>query len=203
MYNYSTTSYEIKEKLDIADIIGDHIELNKRGRDFWGLCPFHVERTPSFSVSPEKQVFHCFGCGESGDVISFIMKFHNVDFKTACNILAGKAGLLVRELSQEDQQRLRAQKLRKEKEKLIITKLQSKIDSEYSRLVHIERWCNMFLRNIRDQRDLDRPAVIWALRTKDIAAFCLDMLLKPGIAEKLAALKLSRGVESWTKNYEA
>ena len=73
----------IKETADIVQIIGECIELKRSGTRYLGLCPFHGEKTPSFSVHSGQQFFHCFGCGESGDVFSFVMKYHNLDFPGA------------------------------------------------------------------------------------------------------------------------
>ena len=84
---------ELHEKVDIVDVISKYVKLKKQGRNFVGLCPFHNEKTPSFVVSPEKQIFHCFGCGASGDVIKFIMRIEDVDFKTAVKELAKEAGM--------------------------------------------------------------------------------------------------------------
>jgi len=84
---------ELHEKIDIVSVISQYVKLKKRGRNFVGLCPFHEEKTPSFVVSPEKQIFHCFGCGASGDVIKFLMKIDGMDFKEAVGILAKEAGM--------------------------------------------------------------------------------------------------------------
>lgn len=62
---------QVRNQADIVDIIGNYVQLKKQGRNYSGLCPFHGEKTPSFSVSPEKQMFHCFGCGKGGNVFSF------------------------------------------------------------------------------------------------------------------------------------
>ena len=84
---------EIKVNNDILDIISQYVILKRSGRNFLGLCPFHKEKTPSFSVSPDKQIFHCFGCGMGGDVINFICKIENVNYREAIEILAEKAGI--------------------------------------------------------------------------------------------------------------
>lgn len=84
---------DIKNSNDIVDIISQYVILKRSGRNFFGLCPFHKEKTPSFSVSPDKQIFHCFGCGAGGNVIHFISKIENVDFKESLEILADRAGI--------------------------------------------------------------------------------------------------------------
>lgn len=83
----------IKENSDIVSIISDYIHLKKSGSNYVGLCPFHNEKTPSFTVSSTKQIFHCFGCGEGGDILKFIMKKENVDFPDAIKLLANKLGI--------------------------------------------------------------------------------------------------------------
>jgi DNA primase len=84
---------EIRAKSDIVEIVSDYVALRKRGRNFVGLCPFHAEKTPSFNVNPEKAIFHCFGCGEGGDVFAFIMKREGLDFRAAVESLAERAGV--------------------------------------------------------------------------------------------------------------
>ena len=84
---------ELRERLSIVDIVGRRVPLVKKGQNYWGCCPFHNEKTPSFSVNEDKGFYHCFGCGEHGDIISFVMKSENVDFKTAITELATQAGL--------------------------------------------------------------------------------------------------------------
>jgi len=90
---------EVKAKTDIVSIISEHIEIKKAGRNYKGLCPFHSEKTPSFMVSPELQIFKCFGCGESGDVISFLQKYEGMDFGEALKYLADRAGVKLTPLS--------------------------------------------------------------------------------------------------------
>lgn len=86
---------KIKEENDIVDVISDSVKLKKTGRSFSGLCPFHNEKSPSFSVSQEKQIYKCFGCGESGNVITFVMKNKNMNFIDAVKYLADRANILL------------------------------------------------------------------------------------------------------------
>lgn len=72
---------EIRSRNDIVDIVSSRIKLQKKGSSYFGLCPFHNEKSPSFSVSPNKQMFYCFGCGEGGNVFSFLMKYDNLTFR--------------------------------------------------------------------------------------------------------------------------
>jgi len=83
----------IREANDIVSVIGDYVVLKKAGRNYRALCPFHTEKTPSFMVSPEKQIFHCFGCGNGGNVFNFLMKYENITFPEAVRRLAKKAGI--------------------------------------------------------------------------------------------------------------
>src|SRR5690348_12024958 len=84
---------EIKSRLNIVDIIGKHVVLKKAGRNLKGLCPFHGEKTPSFVVSADRQIFHCFGCGKGGTIFDFVMEYHHVDFPEALEDLATAAGV--------------------------------------------------------------------------------------------------------------
>jgi DNA primase len=86
---------EIKSRLDIVEFISDYVQLKKAGQNLKGLCPFHAEKTPSFMVSPTKQIFHCFGCGAGGDVITFLMKHENIPFGEAIAYLAKKTGIKI------------------------------------------------------------------------------------------------------------
>ncbi len=84
---------EIKARIDIVEFISDYVALKKSGQNYKGLCPFHSEKTPSFMVSPSKQIFHCFGCGAGGDVITFFMKHDHLSFGEAVRYIAKKAGI--------------------------------------------------------------------------------------------------------------
>lgn len=77
---YQDVVAQIKDRLDIVDVVSKYVILKKSGGNYWGCCPFHNEKTPSFSVSPAKQIYKCFGCGEGGDVLSFLMKINNQSF---------------------------------------------------------------------------------------------------------------------------
>lgn len=92
---------ELVEKNDIVDVVGEYVRLTKRsGSNQFGLCPFHSEKTPSFSVSPDRQIYHCFGCGKGGGVINFIMEIENLSFPEAVEFLAKRVGMTMPE--QED-----------------------------------------------------------------------------------------------------
>jgi DNA primase len=87
---------EIKKKLNIVEVINQYLPLKKRGRTHMACCPFHGEKTPSFTVSPELQIFKCFGCGKAGDIFTFVQEYEKVDFKEALDILAKKAGVVLK-----------------------------------------------------------------------------------------------------------
>ncbi len=91
--NYQQALETIKDRIDIVDLVSERVQLKRRGRNFVGLCPFHAEKTPSFTVSPEKQMFYCFGCGAGGDAITFWMKIENLDFSEAVKDLADRLGV--------------------------------------------------------------------------------------------------------------
>ncbi len=98
---------EIINRNDIVDVISQYVTLKKSGRNFLGLCPFHKEKTPSFSVSPDKQIFHCFGCGVGGNVVHFISKIENINFRESLELLADKSGMELPTIdSGEDSKRL-------------------------------------------------------------------------------------------------
>ena len=90
---YSEVVDEIRNKLDILDVVQSRVVLKKRGANYWGCCPFHNEKTPSFCVSPQKGIFKCFGCGEGGDAITFLMKINNQSFGEVIKDLAAQFGI--------------------------------------------------------------------------------------------------------------
>ncbi len=101
---------EILNTSDIVDVISEAVILKKSGRNFFGLCPFHSEKTPSFSVNPDKQIFHCFGCSAGGNALSFTMKYHGISFLEAARMLARKYNILVetREMDPANLRKIRA-----------------------------------------------------------------------------------------------
>lgn len=84
---------EIKNRNDIVDVVSQYVVLKRKGRNYFGLCPFHNEKSPSFSVSPDKQIFHCFGCNVGGNVFHFIMKIENISFIESVKLLANRVGI--------------------------------------------------------------------------------------------------------------
>ncbi len=94
---------QIKEKIEIAHLIGDYLPLKKAGKNYVTNCPFHKDNTPSFHVSPALNIFHCFGCGKSGDVITFVMEFEKVPFTEAVRILAERAGIQIGKFEGENE----------------------------------------------------------------------------------------------------
>jgi DNA primase len=104
-----TTIQQILGRIDILDVVGDFVKLKKRGANYLGLCPFHNEKTPSFTVSPSKEIYKCFGCGKSGNSISFIMEHEKATYVDALKWLANKYGIEVEETFASDEQRQQMQ----------------------------------------------------------------------------------------------
>ncbi|SJZ32933.1 DNA primase [Garciella nitratireducens] len=103
---------EVRSRNDIVDVIAGYITLKKSGTSYKAKCPFHTEKTPSFSVSPDKQIFHCFGCGVGGNVITFIMKIENLNFVDALKLLADRVGMILPEKDQDiDKKKYRKRKI--------------------------------------------------------------------------------------------
>jgi len=103
---------EIRNSADIVDIISGHVQLKKRGKNFVGLCPFHQEKTPSFTVSEDKQIYHCFGCGNGGNIFKFLMEFKNISFVEAVEEIADNLGIKIQyDKSQQDEQQSELEEL--------------------------------------------------------------------------------------------
>ncbi len=93
---------DVRNAADIVEVIAGYLTLKKRGKNFQGLCPFHSEKTPSFSVSPEKQIYHCFGCGKGGNVFSFLMEHEKLNFVEAVRLLADRYGIIIPTADKEE-----------------------------------------------------------------------------------------------------
>ena len=85
----------VRDSADIVDVVSQYVELKQRGANYFGLCPFHSEKTPSFSVAPAKQIYHCFGCNSGGNIFSFIMEYQKIPFPEAIKALADRYNILV------------------------------------------------------------------------------------------------------------
>ncbi len=93
---FDELTQEIRTKIDIVDLISEYVDLKRSGQNLKGLCPFHSEKTPSFMVSPSKQIFHCFGCNKGGDIFTFIINYENMTFSDAVSFLADRAGIEIK-----------------------------------------------------------------------------------------------------------
>lgn len=116
-------------RADVVDVVGKHVQLKKGGANFMGLCPFHSEKSPSFSVSPTKQFYHCFGCGKNGNVISFLMDYLGMNFVEAVEDLAQQMGMQVPQQERSPQEQARAARLKAQQNSL--TSLLDKAASAY------------------------------------------------------------------------
>lgn len=110
MYYTDEVIEEVRSRNDIVDVIGSYIKLQKKGSNYMGLCPFHGEKTASFSVSQNRQMYHCFGCGVGGNVVTFLMEYENFSFPEAIRALAERAGIALPETQATPEERMRAGK---------------------------------------------------------------------------------------------
>src|SRR5215208_5562624 len=102
---------QVRAGIDIVDLISQHVTLQKAGRTFKAICPFHSEKTPSFVVFPDTQRWHCFGCGEGGDIFTFLMKIENMTFADALRRLADRIGVVITRPRESEQRREAHQRL--------------------------------------------------------------------------------------------
>ena len=102
---------ELIARSDIVDVVSSYVALQRKGSNLFGLCPFHNEKTGSFSVSPDKQIYHCFGCKKGGGVVNFIMEIENLSYPDAIRFLAQRAGMTVPEDDRDGMDKLRARLL--------------------------------------------------------------------------------------------
>ncbi|MBQ1688732.1 MAG: DNA primase [Lachnospiraceae bacterium] len=126
---------EVRQRNDIVDIIGSYVKLKKTGSNYMGLCPFHNEKSPSFSVSGQKQMYHCFGCGVGGNVFTFLMEYENFTFVEAIKYLADRCGMQLPEVAQSEENRKQADlrnqilEINKEAAKFYVYQLHNEIGS--------------------------------------------------------------------------
>ena len=102
MYYPDELVEEVRSRNDIVDVVGGYVRLQKKGASYFGLCPFHNEKSPSFSVSPQKQMYYCFGCGAGGNVFTFVMEYENYTFVEAMKQLAERAGVKLPEAEYDE-----------------------------------------------------------------------------------------------------
>lgn len=122
---------EVKRRIDIVDLISSYLTLKKAGANYKALCPFHQEKTPSFMVSSEKQIFKCFGCGRAGDAITFFMEMENLEFPEALKILAERAGVQLPQFKKEEYQ---------------------EVKDEKTKIYEINRWATAFFHKILTEK---------------------------------------------------
>ena len=131
---------KVKQQADIVRVIGDYVRLKKAGQNFRGLCPFHSEKTPSFNVHPGKQIYHCFGCGQGGDVFKFVMEMEKCPFPEAIRIVAEKCGIAIPrpkerspEERRENQQRAILVEIHREAQAFFVKQLEGTLEGKAAR----------------------------------------------------------------------
>ncbi len=131
---------KVKQQADIVRVVGEYVRLKKSGKDFSGLCPFHQEKTPSFTVSPVKQIFYCFGCGKGGDVYNFVMDMEKCEFPEAVKLVAEKCGISIPrpkerspEERQENQQRAALVEMHREAQSFFVKQLEGTLEGKAAR----------------------------------------------------------------------
>ena len=139
---------EIIEKNDIIDVISQYMTLKKRGKSFLGLCPFHTEKTPSFNVSQDKQLFYCFGCGIGGNVITFIQKIERMNYVESLHHLAERARISIDE-------NIRKEDLEKIKRRKVLLS----INREAARFFYNNLQMNVHTKDYLFQRGLDKDII--------------------------------------------
>jgi DNA primase len=130
----------VKQQADIVRVVGEYVRLKKTGKDFAGLCPFHQEKTPSFTVSPTKQIFYCFGCNKGGDVFNFVMEMERCEFPDAVRIIAEKCGISIPRVSErspeqkkENQQRAILLEMHREAQNFFVRQLETTSEGRAAR----------------------------------------------------------------------
>jgi hypothetical protein len=181
------TIEQIRQRSDLATLAGEYVSLRKRGVNFVGLCPFHMEQHPSFAVHPERRIWHCFGCGLGGDVFDFIARVERTDFLGAAKLLAVRAGVCFEGVSKDEARRLRTDRKRNSEAASKLAELERKAFLEARENCHqlekLRRLAAARLKKIRDgdgerfEGEIDLPwfalAEVAAQITKAAAAYSL------------------------------
>ncbi len=164
---------ELKSKNDIVDVVGKYVRLEQRGSNFWGKCPFHHEKTASFSVNTSNQFFYCFGCKKSGDVISFIMEIESLDFGDAVKFLAEKAKIPLPDVKYDDEQikeqkrkRQRAHEILKETALFYVQNIKSEQGAEHYEYARKRTYTNQTIVRFGMGASLDFNSLPQYLRNK-------------------------------------
>src|SRR5262252_2898699 len=140
MAEAGSVAERVKQQADIVRVVGEYVRLKKTGKDFSGLCPFHQEKTPSFTVSPIKQIFYCFGCHKGGDVFNFVMDIEKCEFPEAVKLVAEKCGISIprpKERSgegrRETQQRAVLVEMHREAQTFFVKQLEGTLEGKAAR----------------------------------------------------------------------
>jgi DNA primase len=140
MAEAGSVAEKVKQQADIVRVVGEYVRLKKAGKDFNGLCPFHQEKTPSFTVSPLKQIFYCFGCGKGGDVYNFVMEMEKCEFPEAMKLVAEKCGISIprpkeqsAEGRKENQQRATLVEMHREAQTFFVKQLEGTLEGKAAR----------------------------------------------------------------------
>ncbi|MCC5936893.1 MAG: DNA primase [Lunatimonas sp.] len=183
--NHTTES--VRERADIEEVVGDYVQLKKKGQNLWACCPFHNEKSPSFSVSPSKQIYKCFGCGKAGDAIQFIMDIEGIGFAESIRHLAQKYGIEIEEEKSQTPEQIQAL-TEKERQYVVLNYAKEhfslNLDTEEGRSIGLSYFRERgFNRQIIDKFDLGYSIESWdhLLKAAKTAGFTTTELLKAGL----------------------
>jgi DNA primase len=168
---------EIKRRIDIVDLISNYLTLKKAGANYKAVCPFHQEKTPSMMVSPEKQIFKCFGCGEGGDIFSFVMKMENLEFREALEMLADRAGV---KLSRHDPKQAQVQTDRKTR----LYKINDLSAQVFHKILTSHSAGKAALKYLRDRKLTDQTIKDFQIGYAPSARILKDFLSKRGFCDQ-------------------